>query len=195
MGRYKYIIASVTLHGLLMVAIILDWGHNNLHHPIDTDVLLLGESTNTRVTAQKSPRQKAKASATSEVVDPDALKTAEVKTVGPATSESEGSFGQGGKAALKYDDELAAWIQANKKYPKFAKRLGQECSGVRVEATVYPDGHLDNMFIAEKCQHEMLNQAALEAVKASNPFRPFPPELGKAPRKGVYVFTFEIINQ
>lgn len=191
MSMHKYILASLTLHGLLMVAIILDWGHSNKTKPIDTDVLLLGPSTNSRVTAEKAPRQKAKAQ-TSEVQDPDALKTTEQKSAGTPVAGSEGSFGQGGAQALQYDDELAAWIKANKKYPKFAKRLGQECEKIILEFNVYPDGRLGDVVLKEKCQYEMLNQAALEAIKASSPFRPFPAGFAQVPRKSLYQFTYRL---
>lgn len=190
MKEIKFIVASVILHGLFFGSAMVSWNWGEkAPEYLDSDVLLMGPNTGTKINPPKPKSNKDK------VVkpvnnDPDALKEYDKNA---ATEEpTEGTFGQGGTKELEYMTELGAWLQANKKYPKLARRLGQECENIVVEFTLYPDGRLDDILLKEKCQYDVLNQAAIDVVKSSNPFKPFPANYPKNPIKRLQAFEFKL---
>lgn len=190
MRESKFIIASLIVHGLLFASMIFDWKPSSKQQYMDSDVLLMGPKTGDKINPQK------KASAEKKVVkavenDPDALKTYDKNAPNPE-DVGEGTFGQGGTKPLDYDTELAAWLRANKRYPKMAKRLGQEADNIVVAFKVFPDGRLDDISLKEKSPYEILNQAAVDQVRAASPFKPFPPNFPKTPLNREQPFSYKL---
>ncbi len=190
MKELKYILGSLVVHGLLFGSMMMDWNFKEKEVYMDSDVLLMGENTGTKINPPKKSENKEK---TQQVVenDPNAVKTFDKNAPNPE-DESEGTFGQGGKKALPYDTELMLWLQANKKYPKMARRLGQECESITLEFNINPDGRLTDIMLKEKCEFEILNQAAVELVQASSPFKPYPEGFPQKPLKRVQSISFKL---
>lgn len=192
MKESKYIVASLVIHALLFASMIIDWkfGKEKQEY-MDSDVLLMGPNTGTKI---NPPKQKTEKEVVKAPVDENAPKVYD-KNAADETGEedkSEGQFGQGGTKELDYNTELGAWLQANKKYPKLARRLGQECENIILEFNIYPDGRLDDIVIKEKCQYEVLNQAAVDMVKASSPFKPFPANFPNKPLHRVQPIAYKL---
>ena len=191
MKELKYIVGSLIVHGILFSSMLIDWKSKDKETYMDSDVLLMGENTGTKI---NPPKPKTKATEkTQQIVenDPNAVKTYDKNAPNPEDA-SEGTFGQGGTKALPYDTELTLWLQANKKYPKMARRLGQECENITLEFNINPDGRLTDILLKEKCEHENLNQAALEIVKSSSPFKPYPNDFPQKPLKRVQSFSYKL---
>lgn len=186
------IVASLVLHIMIFVVSAIDWKFGGEKQEyMDSDVLLMGENKGTKINPPKVKSDKVKAP-----VDANAPKVYD-KNAGDETGEEvpqEGTFGQGGTKELEYLTELEAWLAANKKYPKLARRLGQECDNIVVSFNVYPDGRLDDIEVKEKCQYEVLNQASIDLVKASSPFKPFPAHYPKTPIKRNQPFSYKLVD-
>lgn len=190
MKELKYIIGSLIVHGLMFSSLFINWGFKEKETYMDSDVLLMGDGRGTKI---NPPKPKEKNQNKDKVVenDPNALKTHD-KNAASAEDSSEEAFGQGGTKALPYDTELTLWLQANKKYPKMATRLGQECENITLEFNINPDGRLTDIMLKEKCEFEVLNQAAVDMVKAASPFKPYPPHFPQKPLKRVQSFSYKI---
>jgi TonB family protein len=197
MKELKYIVASVIVHGLLFSSFLFDWNFREKASYVNNEVLLVGPKTGDKINPQPKEVVKQKAPKNAPVVenDPDALKTFDKNAPDLNAQPSEGTFGQGGTKPLDYYTELSAWIKVNRKYPKLARRLGQECEAITLEFTIYPDGRLDNITIKEKCQYDTLNQAAEEMIRASSPFKPFPANFPKTPQKQVFEVAYKLEQQ
>lgn len=192
MKESKYIVASLIIHGLLFASMIIDWkwGEQKQEY-MDSDVLLMGPKTGDKINPPK-PKSDNKDKVVKGPVDENAPKVYDKNAA--TEEESEGTFGQGGTKELDYNTELGAWLNANKKYPKLARRLGQECENIIVEFNVYPDGRLDDIVVKEKCQYEVLNQAAIDMVKASSPFKPFPANFPNKPMQRVQPIAYKLTD-
>lgn len=189
MKDLKYIIGSLVVHGLMFSSLFINWGFKEKETYMDSDVLLMGDGRGTKINPPK-PKEKQNQEKVVEN-DPDALKTHDPNAAS-ASDSSEEAFGQGGKKALPYDTELSAWLQVNKKYPKMARRLGQECENITLEFNINPDGRLTDIMLKEKCEFETLNQAAVDIVKASSPFKPYPPHFPQKPLKRTQSFSYKL---
>jgi len=192
MKESKYIILSVLIHGLLFSSVFIDWKWKKKQQYIDSDVLLMGPKTGDKINPPK-PKNKDVVKE-KRPVDTEAPKVYD-KTAADSSNEDEGQFGQGGTKALPYDTELQLWLKANKRYPKLAKRLGQECDNIVITFNVYPDGRLDDIILKEKCQYDILNQAAMDQVRASSPFKPFPPNFPSKPLARTLPFSYKLGEQ
>ncbi len=83
--------------------------------------------------------------------------------------ESEG-------APLDYVEELRAYLEKNKNYPKSALRLRQ--SGVvQLRLVISDDGNFDHIEILAPSPFDSLNNAALNLVSDLKRFKPLPEEL------------------
>lgn len=190
MKELKYIVASLIVHGLLFSTVFFDWKWKKKEVYMDSDVLLMGPKTGDKI---NPPKPKSDKKIVKPVInDPNAVK--EYDKNASAEEPSEGQFGQGGTKQLDYNTELVAWLNANKKYPKLARRLGQECENIIVEFNIYPDGRLDDVIVKEKCQYDILNQAAVDMVKAASPFKPFPDNFPKTPQKRTQPIGFKLVE-
>ena len=74
---------------------------------------------------------------------------------------------------LAYQGAIRRHIEGHKRYPPLAVKKGLEGS-VDVRFLLYRDGRVEQVEIAKSSQITLLDEAALRAVKAGNPFPPFP---------------------
>ncbi len=93
-----------------------------------------------------------------------------------AESASENAFSESvlsdseKKAAASYKSYALGRIASKKSYPYSARSKGLE-GKVRVRIVINPDGTVSETEILEKCEHEILNEACLDAIKKSAPFK------------------------
>ena len=74
------------------------------------------------------------------------------------------------KATTSYKSYALSRIASKKQYPYSARSKGLE-GKVRVRLVITPDGKISECEILEKCEHEILNEACLAAIKKSAPFK------------------------
>jgi protein TonB len=72
-----------------------------------------------------------------------------------------------------YRTRIRQAVDAHKHYPRMARRLGEE-GRVVVAFTVEADGRLAEVRVVESSGSELLDEAALQAVRDAAPFPPFP---------------------
>ena len=72
-----------------------------------------------------------------------------------------------------YRTRIRQAVDEHKHYPRMARRLGLE-GRVVVAFTVEADGRLARVRVVESSGSELLDEAALEAVRQAAPFPPFP---------------------
>ena len=85
----------------------------------------------------------------------------------PSLSESEI------KALADYKSYALGRIASKKTYPYSARSKGFE-GKVRALVVINTDGSVSKMELLDKCEHEVLNEAVLSAVKKSAPFKKLP---------------------
>lgn len=82
-------------------------------------------------------------------------------------------------AQYLYDWTQRVEAVANENFPREA--LEQKITGSLVVLCVLnPDGHVEHLEVLESSGHNVLDAAALQAVRASAPFRPFPASIREA---------------
>ena len=74
------------------------------------------------------------------------------------------------KATASYKSYALSRIASKKQYPASARAKGLE-GKVRLSVVIHPDGSLAECSIISPCEHEILNEASLKAVKKSAPFK------------------------
>lgn len=191
MKTSKFIVISILLHGLLFASMSMNWKWEEKQEYMDSDVLLMGPKTGDKINPPK-PKTEKKDKVVKAPIDQNAPKVYDKNASDADAEQEEGTFGQGGTKELDYNTELGVWLNVNKKYPKMARRLGQECENIVVEFNVYPDGRLDDIMVKEKCQYEVLNQAAVDMIKASSPFKPFPANFPQKPMKRIQPISYKL---
>lgn len=77
------------------------------------------------------------------------------------------------KALASYKSYALGRIASKKMYPYSARSKGLE-GKVRVRIVINPDGSVSETELLEKCEHEILNEACLSAIKKSAPFKKMP---------------------
>jgi len=77
-----------------------------------------------------------------------------------------------------YRDRIRQAVDAHKHYPRMARRLGVE-GRVVLAFTLRADGRLAGVRVAESSGSELLDEAALQAVRDAAPFPPFPEGVGR----------------
>ena len=85
----------------------------------------------------------------------------------PSLSDSEK------KALASYKSYALGRIASKKMYPYSARSKGLE-GKVRARIVINPDGSVSETELLEKCEHEILNEACLSAIKKSAPFKKMP---------------------
>lgn len=77
------------------------------------------------------------------------------------------------EAMLRYQDIIKQKIEEKKEYP--ASAISRGIGGVvYLRFTVISDGHVDKIEIVKTSGYKVLDQSAVETVKKSSPFPPFP---------------------
>ena len=77
-----------------------------------------------------------------------------------------------------YRNRIRLAVDGHKHYPRMARRLGLE-GRVVLGFTILADGRLAGLRVVQSSGSELLDEAALEAVREAAPFPPFPPGLGR----------------
>lgn len=90
-----------------------------------------------------------------------------------------------------YFDMLRLKIESRKKYPASAQKRQIE-GRVVVEFTLNPDGRIESSEIVQSSRHRELDRAALNAVKAAEPFPRPPANLFDGPLQMKITIMFEL---
>ncbi len=90
-----------------------------------------------------------------------------------------------------YSRSIQRKIAARKKYPRKAKRRGEE-GQVIVQFILLKSGRIKNLSLVSATPYAELNEAALEAVRRAAPFSSFPDEIGEEFLELELPFRFEI---
>lgn len=90
------------------------------------------------------------------------------------------------KAKESYKTYVKKRIVAKKVYPLKARAQNQ-IGNVKVHLVILPDGNLERAEIVEKSEYELLNEAALLAVKKASPFK----KMSNGMQKQEFTFTIE----
>lgn len=72
-----------------------------------------------------------------------------------------------------YKAQVLSHIKKHRKYPPAARRLGIKGT-VNVDFLLYDDGSLGEIKVTKKSKYKILNNAAIESIRAGEPYPPFP---------------------
>ncbi len=90
------------------------------------------------------------------------------------------------KAKENYKTYVKKRIAAKKIYPLKARAQNQT-GNVKIKIVILPDGNLESAEIVEKSEYELLNEAALLAVKKASPFK----KMTNGMKRQEFTFTLE----
>lgn len=93
-----------------------------------------------------------------------------------AASKPQDSLNEGVNKA--YFQAVRTKINKNKRYPEQARKKRTK-GNVRVRFTLHRNGSVSEIFAASNNNLKILEQAAVEAVRSSSPFPPFPESMEK----------------
>ena len=74
---------------------------------------------------------------------------------------------------LRYQDSIKQKIQREKRYPRWALRVGHE-GGARIAFTVLSSGEIKDLFLINPSGFKELDKEAMDAVQRASPFFSFP---------------------
>lgn len=107
-----------------------------------------------------------------------------------AENEIDGDSKDGSSEIQKAKETYKAYVKkriaAKKIYPLKARAQGQT-GNVKIQLVILPDGNLESVEIVQKSEYELLNDAALLAVKKAAPFKKMTDKM----QKQEYTFTLE----
>lgn len=93
-----------------------------------------------------------------------------------------------------YKAQILSHIKKHRRYPLAAQRRGIRGT-VYVDFLLYKDGTLGYIKVTKKSKHQILNNAAIESIKAGEPYPPFPSSLlGKSILIGVPI-NFNLVEK
>ncbi len=137
---------------------------------------------------KEKEEQKKEETQTEELLDDEPLETTQTDESDFATDSEAGeeseldSVVQKTGAQIKAEESYKAYalkrIASKKSYPLKARATGQEGS-VKLHVIIGQKGELELAEIIQPCEHELLNEAALLAVKNSAPFKKKPDTMQK----------------
>ncbi len=137
---------------------------------------------------KEKEEQKKEETQTEELLDDEPLETTQTDESDFATDSEAGeeseldSAVQKTGAQIKAEESYKAYalkrIASKKSYPLKARATGQEGS-VKLHVIIGQKGELELAEIIQPCEHELLNEAALLAVKNSAPFKKKPDTMQK----------------
>lgn len=82
------------------------------------------------------------------------------------------------KSLLRYQDTIKQKIQEEKRYPRWALRIGHE--GItQIVFNVLSSGRVDDLRLKQSSGFEELDKEALDAVRRASPFLSFPEKLNE----------------
>lgn len=95
-------------------------------------------------------------------------------------------------AERDYKRALEAEIARNKRYPRMARRLGQEGT-VEVGFVILRDGQLSDVRVVKGSGHAPLDRAAVDTLERLGRFQPIPPELGRESWNLVVPMSYDLL--
>lgn len=131
-----------------------------------------------KVVRAESPTRRAqikKIDVRQQVTPKDSVDDAGVAKAQNSQLHQNGDATQSGEQKVNYAQELKLYIEKNKFYPRSARRLKQ-AGLVLLHLQIDSEGHFHHIHILEPCNHETLNQAALDLIKKLGRFKPLPKE-------------------
>ncbi len=84
-------------------------------------------------------------------------------------------------------------IERKKRYPKIAKKMGQE-GNVHIIFTISKNGAIRDIGLAKKSSYERLNRAAVGILKGIGSFPPIPEEIGEKSLSLSVTIKYKILN-
>jgi len=147
--------------------------------------------------AVQPPRQQVPAKASKSIVEPidvpekpDAARLDAMNWVPPSSAAPSGPLPYG--AREDYFSMVRMKIESRKKYP--AAAMKQQMQGrVAVRFTIASDGTISGLEVRQPSRYRLLDDAALEAVKAASPFPRPPAKLFNGPVRVEISIVFELM--
>lgn len=135
------------------------------------------------VSVMKKITPKSSQSVTNTPVQQEAISEAQEiipETMDEPDHNQEETSGYKSKAKIKAEENYKSYvlsrIASKKVYPIAARTKGQT-GRVKMLIQINKDGSLKTVAITKSCQFDLLNEACVQAVKKSAPFKKMPPEM------------------
>jgi protein TonB len=87
----------------------------------------------------------------------------------------------------QYKSRLRALIEDNKRYPRSARKMHYQ-GKAKVSFVVRRDGHIEQIRLTESTGYDLLDEAALDAIKSASGQLPFPEDI----QRSQWAFTIPI---
>jgi len=98
------------------------------------------------------------------------------------------------ESILRYQDGVKQKIQKERRYPRWALRLGRE-GAVRISFNLSSSGEIKDVRLLGSSGIDELDAEAVNAVKRASPFLPFPSEFGKSELRFDVDIVFKIVGE
>ena len=98
------------------------------------------------------------------------------------------------ESILRYQDSVKQKIQEERRYPRWALRLGRE-GAVRISFNLLSSGEIKDVRLIGSSGINELDTEAMNAVKRAIPFLPFPASFGKSELQFEIDIVFRITNK
>ena len=97
------------------------------------------------------------------------------------------------ESILRYQDSVKQKIQEERRYPRWALRLGRE-GAVRISFILLSSGEIKDVRLLGSSGIEELDAEAMDAVKRASPFLPFPANFAKGELQFEIDIVFRIVD-
>jgi len=98
------------------------------------------------------------------------------------------------ESILRYQDSVKQKIQREKRYPRWALRLGRE-GATRISFKLLSSGEIKDVRLLGSAGIDELDTEAMDAVKRASPFLPFPDNFRKSELQFELDIVFRIVTE
>ena len=98
------------------------------------------------------------------------------------------------ESILRYQDSVKQKIQEERRYPRWALRLGRE-GAVRISFILLSSGEIEDVRLLGSSGIDELDTEAIDAVKRASPFLPFPDNFAKSELQFEIDIVFRIVEK
>ncbi len=98
------------------------------------------------------------------------------------------------ESILRYQDSVKQKIQQEKRYPRWALRLGRK-GAARISFKLLSSGEIKDVQLLDSSGIDKLDTEAMDAVKRASPFLPFPSNFGKSELQFELDIVFRIVTE
>jgi protein TonB len=98
------------------------------------------------------------------------------------------------ESILRYQDSVKQKIQEERRYPRWALRLGRE-GAVRISFNLLSSGEIKDVRLLHPSGIDELDTEAIDAVKRASPFLPFPSDFGKGELQFEIDIVFRLVEK